>query len=126
MLDQDDVKDVMQLAKEIAVTKAVNKKLDECKRKNGPRLLRCTFQVDYTVNQASAYIPDVPGCRLVKDVTFKQNWQCYYPKDVAPFSCSRSWNMTRSSSACLIEVIAWAWDAHGEPCPWDLQTMLTK
>lgn len=125
-MDKDDIADVMALAKEIEITKAVNKKLDEHIRKTNPRLLKVQWKESYSQADASEYIPVAHGCRIVKEDKRSFFWQCYYPTCTAPFSHTKTWNLERSEKEAMIQVIQWAWDAHGKQCPYDLHSMVSK
>ena len=113
----------MDLAKEQDIQKAVNAKLAELK-KQGPRLLQIAFQADFTAAQAAEYIPQVQGCRIVKDNSWHQCWTVYYPRDVAPFSHTKVWNIERTSLEAMVTVIRWSWTSHRQQCPFDLAALL--
>ena len=124
LLDADDCKEILAQARELEVKKLVAQKMHEHAMKDAkPRLLRIPDQSDFTVSEASDFLPKVLGCRIVKDSDWHQCWQVFYPCAQAPFSCTRVWNAKRNSKTALRLVIEWAWESHGSICPYDLSSL---
>ena len=124
LIHKDDMKDVLKRAQEREVEKKVADKLKAMSKSAKPRLLRITPCADFSESAARMYLPNEQGCKLRKDVRMHQCWQVFYPTRVSPFSCTRVWNHTRSSTRALYEVLEWCWNEHHSACPWDLTSML--
>lgn len=83
----------------------------------------------YTAEQLLTYLPKVKGCKIfVQTDEWHHRITVYYPKDTAPYSCSKSFAKGGSQKGAAAFCLNWAWTQHraatGVPCPWDLSDVL--
>jgi hypothetical protein len=78
---------------------------------------------ELTPDIASTFLPDVPGCRIIKDLKLHMRWQVSYPSELPPHTTSKAIGVA-GDQAALMFCLKWAWDRHsdqtGELCPWEL------
>lgn len=82
---------------------------------------------DFSLEEAQALLPRVPGCGLTKDVKRFSRWSAKYPRPVPPCNFCKSWGpMTGETVRSSLRVVMrqiWTWHHHetGEACPisWD-------
>lgn len=79
---------------------------------------------ELTGEAARDYIPDVPGCRIVKDTKLHMRWTVPYPRAEPPKSTSKAFGTSDDRSA-LFHCLRWVWTVHhectGQECPFELE-----
>ena len=71
------------------------------------------------------FLPDVPGTAISIEHAWHHRIRGYYPKQSAPFSCSRAFQEGGRMREPALEVLRWIWNEHreqtGQSCPWRLE-----
>ena len=81
---------------------------------------------DWSLGEARKMLPNIPGVKLVKDLTRHSRWSAVYPKP-PPSHATRAWGpltgeTVHSALACVLARV-WQWhhEATGERPAWDFE-----
>ena len=76
------------------------------------------------IDEIKALLPDMTGCTAQIEKTWHHRVRISYPRQEAPYSCSRTYKQQDwpSMAKAAREALQWAWEQHGEmtgeACPW--------
>jgi len=84
----------------------------------------------YSRADVEAWLPQVTGCKALRERKWHSRWRFYYPASSAPFSVSRSFTDAASERTVLLFLVHWAWLRHqasgGDPPPFELGNMFAE
>jgi hypothetical protein len=126
---EEEIKELQEeLAKTAANKASVKPKAPPAKKR---RLLGLFRGEVYSDEVLAGYVPRIRGCHVhIQADEWHHRVIVYYPRDVPPFSTSKTFALGGSQKAAAIFCLKWAWGQHlaatGVHCPWDFEELLQE